>query len=129
MKWIDLLMLGTHSFLQPAILALMCIWILWEMNSMSLILKDPELASRFAQTWSAANFLLTFPSKSRAMRKGENFYGWHLVCVFCIRSINWIFVFIYCQKVWVSSKNVLKWISSGNTTWARKNLWILTKTM
>lgn len=38
------------SFLQPAILALTRIWIFWEMNLMSLILKDTEPVSRFAQT-------------------------------------------------------------------------------
>lgn len=137
-------MLGMHSFLQPAILALTCIWIFWEMNSMSLTLKDTEPVSRFAQTWSAANFLLTFPSKIHAMKKGEiyvskcskiaeiiipqTWWGGN-VCVLHKKSTNWSFALIHWQKVWVSPKDVLEWISSGNSTWARKDLWVLAKIM
>lgn len=40
-----------------------------------------------------------------------------------------MFSLIHWQRVRVSPKNVLKWISSENSTWARKYLWILTKIM
>lgn len=74
LKCIDFLMLGMHSFLQPATLALTRIWTFWEMNSVWLTLKDTEHVSRFAQTASAANFLPTFPSKIHATRRGEVYF-------------------------------------------------------
>lgn len=63
-----------QSFLQPAILALTQIWIFWEMNLMSLILKDTEPVSMFAQTWSAASFFPILSPKVHAMKKGEMYF-------------------------------------------------------
>lgn len=38
------------------------------------MLKDTKLVSRFAQTQSAASFLLIFCSKNHAIRKGERIF-------------------------------------------------------